>query len=115
MFAPPLPAAAEGAQEGFEAGAEAAFVSGAVFLARELAGHVVVADRAFAQAAGDGGIGGFGGEAAGLPGELEIVDCIARGAGGAVFPALVGAHESQARTGLVGAIESRSVRHSRTL
>ena len=57
----------------------------------------------------------LGGEAAGLPGELEIVDCIARGAGGAVFPALVGAHESQARTGLVCAIESRPVRHSRTL
>lgn len=115
MFAPPLPAAAEGAQEGFEAGAEAAFVSGAVFLAFELAGHVFVADGAFAQAAGDIGIGMFGGEATGLPGELEIVDCIARGARGAVFPALVGAHESQARTGLVCAIESRSVRHSRTL
>ena len=115
MFAPPLPAAAEGAQEGFEAGAEAAFVPGAVFLALELAGHVFVADRAFAQAAGDVGIGVFGGEAAGLPGELEIVDCIARSAGGAVFPAFVGAHESQARTGLVCAIESRSVRHSRTL
>ncbi len=115
MFAPPLPASAEGAQESFEAGAEAAFVPGAVFLAFELAGHVFVTDGAFAQAAGDVGIGVFGGEAAGLPGELEIVDCIARGAGGAVFPALVGAHESQARTGLVCAIESRPVRHSRTL
>ena len=68
-----------------------------------------------AQAAGDVGIGMFGGEAAGLPGELEIVACIARRARGAVFPALVGAHESQARTGLGCAIESRSVRHSRTL
>ena len=91
----------------------------ALALARQMilsgAADIVVAGGAGDQAAGAVGIGVFGGEAAGLPGELEIVDCIARGARGAVFPALVGAHESQARTGLVCAIESRSVRHSRTL